>query len=116
MIHLFLGLAVHEEREGLREPELGAAVQGHEVLPAEPERHGQDRTRRPVGRFGRGRAVAHDFRDLRGAGEPREDRDVPVGRVLGLGVEPQERSDSLHLTSPFHRVWGGQDSNPRHEG
>src|SRR2546425_13190496 len=50
LVDLFLGLAIHDERYGLRELELRTAVQGDEFLPVQLEIRGHDRALRPGSR------------------------------------------------------------------
>src|SRR5713226_5095792 len=88
LVELFLGLAIHDERYGLREPELRPAVQGDEFLPVQLENRGHDRTLRSRA----GLAVTNDAPGLRVL----ENRDIKFHRLFGLAVEPQERGDFLH--------------------
>src|SRR5436190_548626 len=76
-VDLFLALARDLERHRLAERELRSAVQRHEALAVELERHGHHgplgpRSRRPVSRH------VHDA----GVGE---ERDVEAGGILALG-------------------------------
>src|SRR2546422_8170032 len=88
LVDLFLGLAIHDERYGLRELELRPAVQGDKFLPVQLEHRGHDRSLRPGPRV----SVADDlslFRIL-------ENGDIEIHRLLGPAVEPQEWRDFLH--------------------
>src|SRR4030095_5899417 len=89
VIDLFLVLAVDDERNGLRELELRTSVQRNELLAVELEVDDHDRAlgSRP------GLAVPADALDLRVL----EDGGVELRRLLGVVVEPQEWSDSLHV-------------------
>src|SRR5262249_3453321 len=95
VVDLGLVLAVDHERDGLGETVHRPAVQGREGLAVELESHRHDaalRTRAAV-------AVAGNGLDPRVP----EDRDVEIGRLLGLAVEPQEWGYSLldrHAGSP----------------
>ena len=93
VVDLFLVLAVHHERDRLRELEHRTAVQRRELLSVELERHRHDRSRGPAGGFRRLFVVAGD------AADPGilEDRHVELRRLFGLVVEPQERGDFLRL-------------------
>src|SRR2546426_4011481 len=93
-VHFLLRLAVHEQRDGRRELELRAAVQGVEVLTFELEGAGHDRPLRPGPRVSIARHT-HDLRIL-------EDRHIEVHRLFGLAVEPQERDDLLHVVLSLH--------------
>ena len=92
IIHFFLRLAVHDERDRFIEFELRSAVQSDELLAFELELNRQHRSRRPPARFGRLLIVAEDSPDLRVL----EDRRVKLHRFFGLLIEPQKWSDFLH--------------------
>src|SRR2546423_137949 len=88
LVHLLLRLTVHEQRYRRREFELGAAVQGVEVLALELERAGHDGPLGPGARV----SIARHAPDLRVL----ENRHVEVHRLFGVAVEPQEWDDLLH--------------------
>ena len=95
-----LGLVgtVDLQRDRLVERELRAAVDRREELAVELEvdrEHGPGLARARL-------AVVGDVRDLR----VREDRDVELGCLGALGVEPQIGDDAGHVGPPRFRVFG----------
>ena len=92
VIDLLLRLAAHEERDGFRELELRPAVQRVELLAIEHK----------------GRGHRGDADNLRVP----EDGRVKCCGLLGLAVEPQERSDLLHevLLSAFRQARAGESN------
>src|SRR5258708_8616984 len=89
-VHFLLGFAIYEERDGGRELELRAAVEGEEFLAFDLERHGH----RGIFGSGPGVAVTGNLAHLRVL----EDGDVEVGGFFGFAIEPEEWSDFLHRT------------------
>jgi len=89
VVDLLLGVAVHHEGDRERELELRTPIQGHEVLSIELEGDGHHRPLRARSGF----AVSRDAHDL----GILEDGSVELRGLLCLGVEPQERSDLLHV-------------------
>ena len=84
-----VGGAVDLDGDCLGEREAGPAVERDELPVTQPEAHCE---RLPLA-FGIGRSPVLDAQDL-GVGE---DRDVELGRVQALGVEPQAGGDLCHL-------------------
>src|SRR5437773_6807282 len=95
LVDLFLGLAIHDERYGLRDLEPRPAVQGDEFLPVQLEHRGHDRALRPRSRV----SVADDLSLFRIP----ENGDIEIHRLLGPAVEPQEWGDFLHRERPASR-------------
>ena len=96
VVDLVLVGAVDQQRDRLVEGELRAAVDGGELLAVEHEVDGQHR----AGLARAGLAVVGDVRDLR----VREHRDVELGGLLALGVEPEVGGDPGH-GALLRRVW-----------
>src|SRR5262249_7717767 len=82
-VHLGLGLAVHEQREALREAEHRPAVITVEKLLLDLERARVHAAVWPT-------SLTHDARVL-------EQRDIEVHRFIGFVIEHQERNDFLHV-------------------
>src|SRR5207245_9929997 len=104
LVYLLLCLTVHEQRDGRRELELRATVQGVELLSLELERRGHDRPLWPWPC----RAVSRDAQRLRIL----EDRHIEIHRLFGLAVEPQERDDLLHRVLSIGGQAGGTGRRP----
>src|SRR5438552_1260160 len=103
IIDLLLRLAVDHERDRRGELELRPAVQGHELLSVQLERHRHHRALLPR-RFLSG-VMSHPF-DLRIL----EHGDIKFRCLLGLIIEPQEWSDFLH---PYDLTVSSHLSTPR---
>jgi hypothetical protein len=96
------------ERDRLAEREQRAAVDRGELLAVELELDGHHGARRP----GRVLAVVGDVRDAR----VREQRDVELGGLVALGVEPEVRGDAWHgwlLSFGSGALTGGARENHR---
>ena len=89
VVDFFLILTVHDEREGLAELELRAAVQRRELLALQLKAHDHDRAFWSRPRI----AIAADTENL----GILEDRRVELRRRFGVVVEPEERRDFLHV-------------------
>src|SRR5580658_1349154 len=87
-VDLCLAVAADDERDRFRELEMRTAVEGGDLLAIQLERNRHDGALRT----GTGRTIAHDFQNPRVA----EEGHVEIRGLLGLGVEPQERTDLLH--------------------
>src|SRR5436309_10618673 len=103
IIDLLLRLAVDHERDRCGELELRPAVQGHELLSIQLERHRHHRALLPR-RFLSG-VMSHPF-DLRIL----EHGDIKFRCLLGLIIEPQKWSDFLH---PYDLAASSHLSTPR---
>src|SRR5438874_8848882 len=103
IIDLLLRLAVDHERDRRGELELRPAVQGHELLSIQLERHRHHRALLPR-RFLPG-VMSHclDLRIL-------ENRDIKLHRLLSLIIEPQKWSNFLH---PYDLAASSHLSTPR---
>src|SRR3954468_2632711 len=93
-----LGLVGALDLEGhrLAEGELGAAVDADKALAVQLPFDGHDGAR--LARPGLVVVVGRDDAGVR------EDRDVELGRLLGLGVVPQARDDARHGAAPLGAV------------
>jgi hypothetical protein len=91
MVNLFLGLAIDDEGDRLGELEVRPGVERGELLALQLETDGHHTVLRHRPALG----IAGDAGDLRVL----EDRDIKVCGLFGLGVEPQEWMDLLHVGS-----------------
>src|SRR6202043_2878864 len=104
VIHFFLCLAIHDERNSRGKRELRPTIQGDEFLPVDLKRRDHDRSlgSRPVV------SVTIHLSNLRVL----ENGDIKIRRLLRFSVEPQEWRYFLHVDSLLSFCAGGRILGP----